>query len=125
MDEVLHGLAFCRCYIDDIVIWSRTLEEHLGHLEEVFKRLREAGLKVHPGKCVFGADSIDFLGHKISANRLEPQQDKLAAVRDLPSPTNMSGLRAALGLFSYYRKFVQHFSSIAFPLNSLLKKDRP
>ena len=118
-------MAFYRCYVDDIVIWFRTLEEHLGHLEEVFKRLREASLKVNPGKCVFGADSIDFLGHRISANRLEPQQDKLAAVRDLPSPTILSGVRAALGLFSYYRKFVQHFSSIAFPLNSLLKKDRP
>ena len=61
----------------------------------------------------------------ISANRLEPQQDKLAAVRDLPSPTDLSSLRAALGLFSYYRKFVPHFSTIAFPLNSLMKKDRP
>ena len=90
-----------------------------------FTRLREAGLKVHLGKCVFGAYGIDFLGHHISANRLEPQQDKLAAVRDLPSPTDLSRLRAALGLFSYYRKFVPHFSTIAFPLNSLMKKDRP
>ena len=80
---------------------------------------------MHSGKCVFAADSIDFLGHRISANNLEPQLDKLAAVRDLPAPTDVSGLRAALGLFSYYRKFVPHFSSIAFPLNSLLKKDRP
>ena len=124
MDEVLKDLTFTRCYIDDIVIWSRSLEEHLQHLETVFKRLREAGLKVHPGKCVFCTDSIDFLGHRISANKLEPQQDKLAAVRDLPSPTDLSSLRAALGLFSYYRKFVLHFSTIAFPLNSLLKKDR-
>ena len=124
MDEVLKDLPFCRCYIDDIIIWSTTLEEHLLHLHVVFDRLREAGLKVHPGKCVFGADSIDFLGHKISADKLEPQQDKLAAVRDLPSPTDLSSLRAALGLFSYYRKFVLHFSSIAFPLHALLKKDR-
>ena len=89
------------------------------------RRLREAGLKVHPGKCVFGADAIDFLGHRISADTLEPQQDKLSAVRYLPSPTDLPSLRAALGLFSYYRKFVLHFNSIAFPLNSLLKKDRP
>ena len=89
----------------------------------VFDRLGKAGLKVHPGKCVFGADSIDFLGHRISTDKLEPQQDKLAAVRDLPSPTDISSPRAALGLFSYYRKFVLHFNSIAFPLNALLKKD--
>ena len=100
MDAVLQDLPFCRCYIDDIVIWSRTVEEHVEHLRVVFQRLREAGLKVHPGKCVFGADSIDFLGHRISADKLEPQQDKLAAVRDLPSPTDISSLRAALGLFS-------------------------
>ena len=60
MDEVLKGLAFCKCYIDDIVIWSRNLEEHLGHLEEVFKRLRESGLKVHPGKCVLGLTASTF-----------------------------------------------------------------
>ena len=125
MDEVLRGLPFVRCYIDDIVVWSNTLEEHVEHLKQIFQRLREVGLKVHPGKCVFAADSIDFLGHRISAGKLEPQTDKLAAVRDLPAPTDLSGLRAALGLFSYYRKFVPNFSTIAFPLNSLLKKDRP
>ena len=100
MDEVLKDLPYCRCYIDDIIIWSTTLEEHLLHLHVVFDRLREAGLKVHPGKCVFGADDIDFLGHRISTDKLEPQQDKLAVVRYLPSPTDLSSLRAALGLFS-------------------------
>ena len=104
---------------------SGHVEEHVQHLSMVFQRLREAGLKVHPGKCVFGADSIDFLGHRISADKLEPQQYKIAAVRDFPAPTYPSGLRAALGLFSYYRKFVPHFSTIAFPLNALMKKDRP
>ena len=125
MYEVLKDLSFCRCYIDDIIIWSTTVEEHIQHLQIVFGRLRDAGLKVHPRKCVLGTDSIDFLGHRISADKLEPQPDKLAVVRDLPSPTNISSLRAALGLFSYYINFVLHFSSIAFPLNALLKKDRP
>lgn len=74
MDEVLRYLLFSKCYIDDVVIWSRSLEEHLQHLGEVFKRLREAGLKVHPGKCVFGADNTAFLGHRILANSLEPSR---------------------------------------------------
>ena len=65
MDHILRDLPFWRYYIDDIIIWSSSVEEHLKHLEE---RLREAGLKVHPGKCVFGADNIDFLGHHISTN---------------------------------------------------------
>ena len=125
MDEVLRGLPFVLCYIDDSVVWSNNLEEHLQHSKQIFQRLREAGLKVHPGKCVFGADNIDFLGHRTSAGKLEPQTDKVATVRDLPAPTDLSGLRAAVGLFSYYRKLVANFSTISFPLNSLLKKDRP
>ena len=73
MDEVLKDLPFCRCYINDIIIWSSSIGEHFQHLQVVFDRLRKAGLKVHPGKYVFGADSIDFLGHRISADKLEPQ----------------------------------------------------
>ena len=88
-----------------------------------FSGLRDAGLKVHPRKCVFGADTIDFLEHRIVANSLQPQEEKLAAVRDLPAPTDLHSLCAALGLFSYHRKFVLHFNSIAHPLNQLLKKD--
>ena len=96
------------------------MEEHIQHLEEIFKRLQEAGLKVHPVKCVFGADNIDFLGRRISANSLQPQEEKLAALRDLPAPTDLHSLCAALGLFSFY---MLHFNSIAHPLNQLLKKD--
>ena len=101
MDKLPKDIPFCRCYVDDIIIWSKTVEEHMQHLKIVFGQLREAGLKVHPGKCVFGADIIDFLGHRIFADTLEPEQDKLAAVRELPSPSNISSLWAALGIFSY------------------------
>ena len=96
----------------------------MTHLTQVFKRLREAGLKVHLGKCVFAVDKIDFLGHSISAEGLSPQEEKVAAVRDL-SPIDISSLRSALGLFSYYRKFVKGFSVIASPLRSLLRKGVP
>ena len=106
-DKVLINLSFARCYIDDIVIWSDTIEQHVTHSAQVFKRLREAVLKVHPGKCVFVVDKIDFLGHSISAEGLSPQEEKVAAVRDLTSPVDISSLRSALGLFSYYRKFVK------------------
>ena len=89
MDEVLRGLPFVRCYIDDIVVWSNSLEQHVQHLQQIFQRLQEVGLKVHPGKCVFAADSIDFLGHRILVGKLEPQTNKLAAVRDLLAPTDL------------------------------------
>ena len=78
---------------------------------------------VHLGKCVFASDNIDFLGHHLSTNSLILQEDKLSAVREVPAPTDVSSLRAALGLFSYYRKFVNRFNTIAFPLNRLLKKE--
>ena len=58
MDHILRDLPFCRCYNDDIVVWSNIVEEHLKHLEEIFKRLREARRKVHPGKCVFAASTF-------------------------------------------------------------------
>ena len=122
MDKVLAGLPFARCYIDDILIWSSNLKEHLMHLSAVFARLKDAHLKVHPGKCQFAVDSIDFLGHHVSAAGLSPQAEKVAAVRDLAAPTDISSLRSALGLFSYYRKFVSGFSKIAAPLNELLRK---
>ena len=123
MDNILRDFPFCRCYIDDIIEWSKSTEEHIQHLEDIFKRFRKACLKVHLEKCVFGADNIDFLGHRISADSLQPQEKKLTAVRDLPAPTDLHNLRAALGPFSYYRKFVLHFRCIAHPLNQLLKKD--
>ena len=97
----------------------------MTHLREVFQRLRTAGLKVHPGKCVFAVDKLDFLGHCISAEGLSPQEEKVTAVRDLTPPVDISSLRSALGLFSYYRKFVKGFSIIAAPLHSLLRKGVP
>ena len=72
MDKVLAGLPFARCYIDDIVVWSRNLEEHREHLRAVFTRLRFAGLKIHPGKCQFAVDAVDFLGHQVTTEGLQP-----------------------------------------------------
>ena len=80
---------------------------------------------MHPGKCVFGAESFDFLGHHISTKSLKPQQDKLAAITYLLFPTDKSSLRAAIGLFSSYRKFLNDLCTIAVPLNKVVKKDCP
>lgn len=109
-------------YINDIIVWSAMVGEHLEHPVAVFDRLRETNLKVHTGKCIFWVESIGFLGHHISAGSLQPQQDKLVVVRDLSFPTTVSGLQLALGLFLYYRKFVNHFSTSTFLLCKPLKK---
>ena len=125
MYQVLAGLPFARCYIDDIIIWSSSFAEHLEHLKIVITRLREWGLKIHPGKCLFGAEEVDFLGHRVIRFGIRPQLEKTQAMRDMQTPSDLFGLRALLGLFSYYRKFVLAFSTIAAPLNRLLKKDSP
>ena len=122
---MLAGLPFARCYIDDIIIWSSSFAEHLEHLDIVLRRLREWGLKIILGKCLFGAEEVDFLGHRVIRFGIRPQLEKTQAIRDMQTPFDLSGLRALLGLFSYSRKFVPALSTIAAPLNRLLKKDSP
>ena len=121
MDRTLRGVVYARCYIDDIIMWSKNVELHMGHVRAVPKLLDGKGLRVYLGKCVFGTDTIDFLGYKLTGKGLEPQLDKTKAIREMPTPKDLPSLRTVLGLFSYYKKFVRHFSSIAAPLNALLK----
>ena len=123
MDRTLRGVIYARCYIDDIILWSQNVELHMGHVKAVLKLLDSKGLRVHLGKCVFGTETIDFLEYKLTGKGLEPQLDKTKAIREMPTPKDPPSLRAVLGLFSYYRKFVGHFSTIVAPLNALLKGD--
>lgn len=118
----MNGLAnFVACYIDDLLIYSRSAEEHLTHLEAVLTALMKVGLKVHPGKSIFAADSVEFLGHFVSRYGMSPASAKVAAIRNLPPPANVAALRAALGLFNYYRDYCPMYSSIAQPLYTLLQ----
>ena len=112
-------------YLDDVIAYSRTFEEHLQHLEEIFKRIEKAGLKINPDKCHFGAQSLQFLGHIITNKGILPDPSKIEAVKNYPVPQNLTHLRAFLGLASYYRRFIRDFSKISTPLYELLKKDIP
>ena len=125
MNKVLHGLDWkiCLIYIDDIIIFSSTFQEHLHHLALVFSRLREANLKLKPSKCKFASHSVDFLGFVVSSDGISPNPDKIEAVRSFPVPTSVKELRSFLGLSNYYRRFVEGFSKIASPLNRLTRKD--
>ena len=84
MDETLQGLEAARCYIDDILVFSHSLAEHLDHLQQVFERLRRAGLKCHPGKCVLAVVEVQYLGHLVKPGTIEPQDSKVKAVRAIP-----------------------------------------
>jgi RNase H-like domain found in reverse transcriptase/Reverse transcriptase (RNA-dependent DNA polymerase)/Integrase zinc binding domain/Integrase core domain/Zinc knuckle/Aspartyl protease len=125
MDIVLRAVRdFTLCYIDDIVIFSDSFENHLLHLQKTFTLLQEAGLIIKPSKCQFLRARINFLGHVVSSGTVEPDPAKTAAIREWPIPQDQHSLQVALGLFNYYRKFVPAFSSIADPLNRLLRKNQ-
>ncbi|GBG87141.1 hypothetical protein CBR_g44598 [Chara braunii] len=125
MDKVLrHQLnMFVVVYIDDILIISKTIKEHLKHLEEVLQVLKEAQLHLNLEKSEFGRDNVIYLGHRLSANGLEPEATKVEDIRNWPQPANVRELRSFLGLASYYRKFVPKFSVIAQPLSRLTSKN--
>ena len=126
MNRVLQGLEdFALVYLDDIIIYSSSVVEHCSHLEQVFDRLRQAGLKMAPFKCHFAMHELVFLGHLVDARGTRPDPGKLEALRQLAPPRNVSEIRSAPGLFSYYRRFVYNFAEIARPMTALLKKDAP
>jgi hypothetical protein len=125
MDRISSGLEFVKCYIDDIVVFSMSQKKHRTHLIDVFARLRLHDLKLHPDKCMFYCDRVEYLSHMIYPGGLGVVASKVEVVMSNPRPTDVSRLRAFLGLYNYYRKFVKTFSAIAKPLTMLTRSDQP
>ena len=127
MDCTLAGLAWniCLYYTDDIIVFSKTWEEHLERLEIVFKRLREANLKLGATKCNLAKEEVCFLGYKVTPKGLEPNPRLMEAIARIEPPTSVTEVRSFLGLVGYYRRFIKKFSDKAAPLNRLLHKDHP
>lgn len=124
MESILKNLTYkiALCYIDDIVIYSKSFPQHILDLKEVFQRLRDANIKLKAKKCKFAARSVEYLGHVISHEGVRPNPEKINAVRDFPVPKNTKSLKSFLGLSNYYRRFVRDFAKIASPLNALTRK---
>lgn len=93
MDTALRGLDFCFCYIDDILVASKSLEEHTKHLRTVFERLQEYGISLNVSKCNFGAGSVQYLSYAIDKNGTRPLPDRVAAILDYEKPMNVTELR--------------------------------
>ena len=110
-------------YLDDIIIFSKTEEEHMEHLEIIFNRLREAGLKLKLQKCSFFKKHIQYLGHLISDEGIQPLPEKLESIAKMLVPKNAKQVKQFLGLVGYYRKFIPRFADISRVLTKLTRKD--
>ena len=115
---------FALVYIDDLIIYSKTIDDHLEHIQRVLERLAQHQLRLNPEKCQFASDTITYLGHVVSPEGVLPDPNTINDVKNFKRPTCVRDVRAFLGLTSYYRKFVKSYSQIAKPMNRLLKKDQ-
>lgn len=124
MENLLQGTEGVVVYLDDILVSGATEQEHMMRLEEVLGRLERAGLRVQKSKYLFGAPSVEFLGHKVDGEGLHPLADKVEAVVKAPSPQNAKQLKAYLGLLTYYSQFLPSLSTVVASLYSLLCSTR-
>ena len=122
METILQDLPHVCVYLDDILVTGVSEREHLTTLEEVFRRLDKAGVQLKQKKCEFMLPSIEYLGHRISAEGLQLTDSKIKALKNAPVPINVSQLKSFLGLLNYYGKFVPNLSTVLAPLHSLLHK---
>src|SRR5574338_29466 len=115
---------FLLIFIDDILIYSKTVEEHKNHLRLVLSRLRENDLKAKFSKCAFWKEEVHFLGHVISAKGISVNPNKVVAIQAWKRPSTISEIRSFMGMAGYYRRFIKDFSKISSPLTNLTRKNQ-
>lgn len=125
MEGLLKGVPKVSIYLDDILVTGDTEEEHLRNLEEVLQRLRAAGMKLKREKCSFMMPQVEYLGHVINKDGLQPSESKVRAITEAPVPRNTTELRSLLGLVNYYGRFLANLSSKLAPLYALLQAEVP
>jgi len=124
LDSIFHDVKFKFVfnYLDDLLVYSETFEEHVNHLEVVLERLKEAGLTVNPEKVDFAQPEISFLGHLVSSRGISVDPSKTQGIRDFPPPRDAKGIARFIGMINFYRRFIPNVAEIAAPLNALRKK---
>ena len=126
MDHVLREVGdFSAAYLDDVVVFSQSWEEHRFHLQQVLQRIQAAGLTINPRKCAVAQREVAYLGYIIGFGKIKPQLGKVEAMHSFPIPTTKRKVRSFLGLVGWYRKFVPHFADRAVALNDLTKSSAP
>jgi hypothetical protein len=121
MDRALAGLNNAFWYLDDIIVASKSVQEHVEHLCGLFERLQKNGLIVNSDKCVFAVSTVDFLGHTVSVRGIKPMACHAAALLQHPRPAKVKQLQAFLGLINFYRRFIPAAAKILRPLTEFLK----
>ncbi|UYV63828.1 K02A2.6-like, partial [Cordylochernes scorpioides] len=125
MDRVLSGIGGVICYIDDVLIATASIEEHLALLKTIFARLAKYNIKLKKEKCLFLQKEIEYLGHLVTEEGIRPLDHKVQAIQKAKTPTNISELRSFLGLVNFYGKFIPNLPELLKPLHELLHKKRP
>ena len=127
INDVLRDLinVFVVVYLDDILVYSKSPEEHVKHVRIVLQRLLENRLFVKAEKCVFHTESVEFLGHVVEKGRVSSDPKKVQAVTEWPTPQSRAELQRFLGFANFYRKFIRNYSSIASPLCALTSPKVP
>lgn len=124
IEQVLQGVPFTSCVLDDMIISGKTDEEHLANLDAVLERLEKFGLRANLNKCDFFQTQVSYCGHMISEEGLKKSPDKVNAVLKAPRPENLQQLRSFLGLVNYNRSFLPNLSTVLGPLNELLQGEK-
>ena len=124
MEGILRGIPHVCIYLDDILVTGETQEEHMKCLDKVLTWLEEAALRLKKKKCEFMLESVEYLGHSISAEGLRPTEQKVHAITEAPQPQHVSQLYAFLGLVNYYGKLLPNLSNTLAPLYQILEKQR-
>ena len=123
MRIVLSGINGVTFYFDNVLIYSKSWDEHLNTLIKVFEALKRHGLTAKPNKCNFGFSCVNYLGFLVWGDELAPRKAKIDAMSNVVPPTTRKGLRSFLGLISFYRRFLPNLASLTAPLTGMLKKD--
>ena len=126
INDILHTYLdiFCVFYLDDILIYSDTPEEHVQHVHLILKALQEHGLYVKLEKCEFHVQEINFLGFVITPNGIRMSTDRIATITEWPVPRSLTEIQIFLGFANFYRRFVIGYSRVVIPITSLLRKGR-
>ena len=120
MDEIMCGLPFVFAYLDEVLIASHTHKEHVQHLQQVLTIFKQHGLVLNGVKCVLGASTVDYLGHKVTAEGISPLPGRVVAIKKFPQPATVQQLQKYLGMLNFYRRFIKGAMCVLKPLTDML-----